>query len=136
MINIYTDGSCIENKSNQGGWAYIMVKDDFVISDAGRCYKNATNNRMELTACKMALKKLMELNLNQEGSILYTDSQYAINAIHSQKELNFNQDLVKDIKDLLCFIKIEFKWIKSHSGNFWNETADYMAKTKARGFKL
>ena len=56
MIEIYTDGSCLTNPGN-GGWAAI-INDDGKIKKISGSEKDTTNNRMELTAPIMALKKI------------------------------------------------------------------------------
>ena len=56
MIKIYTDGSCLENPGN-GGWAAI-INDNGNTKKISGSEKNTTNNRMELMAPIMALKKI------------------------------------------------------------------------------
>ena len=56
MIEIYTDGSCLENPGN-GGWAAI-INDDGKIEKISGSEKNTTNNRMELMAPIAALSKI------------------------------------------------------------------------------
>ena len=69
-IKIYTDGACSGNPG-QGGWAAIILdgKDQYNISG---CENNTTNNRMELTAPIMALKKIKK----KTEITIYTDSKY------------------------------------------------------------
>ena len=56
-FKIYTDGACSGNPG-RGGWAAIIIDDDLnQISISGREIKT-TNNRMELVAPIMALKKI------------------------------------------------------------------------------
>lgn len=130
MINIYTDGSCINNK---GGWAYIIVAgEDKIISNSGRSL-NTTNNRMELTACLKAIEKVIELGYNHDNCILYTDSQYVITTVcGDRKFFQTNQDLISLVRDKKCFVNIEFKWVKAHNGNWFNESVDIMARQKAQ----
>ena len=54
MIEVYTDGSCLGNPG-AGGWAFLILKDDQLISKSGS-ERNSTNNRMELTAAIKALE--------------------------------------------------------------------------------
>ena len=70
MIEIYTDGSCLENPGN-GGWAAI-INDNGSTKKISGSEKNTTNNRMELMA---TIKALQEMNSDEEIEI-YTDSQY------------------------------------------------------------
>jgi len=131
MVNIYTDGSCINSK---GGWAYIIVVgEDKIISYSGRSSKPTTNNRMELTACLKAIDKMMELGYNREKTTLFTDSQYVITTVCGDKKFFLtNQDLISQVRDKKCFVDIEFKWVKAHNGNMFNEAVDFMARQKAQ----
>ena len=55
-IKIYTDGACSGNPG-KGGWAAIILINKKQLTLSGG-ENNTTNNRMELTAPIMALKKL------------------------------------------------------------------------------
>jgi ribonuclease HI len=134
MINIYTDGSCIGQK---GGWAYIIINDEEnIISNSGRVPKNATNNRMELTACLKAIEKIIELKLNGKKITIFTDSQYVITVLSCKKQFTTNEDLITKIRDILHLVDLEFKWVKAHSDNFFNESVDIMARNKAKGITM
>ena len=54
-IVIYTDGACAGNPG-KGGWAAIIINNQNKLSISGN-ENNTTNNRMELMAPIMALKK-------------------------------------------------------------------------------
>ena len=75
MIKIYTDGSCLENPGN-GGWAAI-INDNGGVRKISGSEKSTTNNRMELMAPIMALRKI---KANSEITI-YTDSKYVKDGI-------------------------------------------------------
>ena len=55
-LKIYTDGACSGNPG-KGGWAAIILDDSNQSSISGS-ESNTTNNRMELMAPIMALKKI------------------------------------------------------------------------------
>jgi ribonuclease HI len=134
MINIYTDGSCIGQK---GGWAYIIINDEEnIISNSGRVPNNATNNRMELTACLKAIEKIIELKLNGKKITIFTDSQYVITVLSCKKQFTTNEDLITKIRDILHLVDLQFKWVKAHSDNFFNESVDIMARNKAKGITI
>jgi ribonuclease HI len=134
MINIYTDGSCIGQK---GGWAYIIINDEEnIISNSGRVPNNATNNRMELTACLKAIEKIIELKLNGKKINIFTDSQYVITVLSCKKQFTTNEDLITKIRDILHLVDLQFKWVKAHSDNFFNESVDIMARNKAKGITI
>ena len=66
-LKIYTDGACSGNPG-KGGWAAIILDDSNQSSISGS-ESNTTNNRMELMAPIMALKKIKK---NQKLQFLLT----------------------------------------------------------------
>ena len=138
MIKIYTDGSCLENPGN-GGWAAIIfVNNEKVVISGNK--KNTTNNQMELMAAIEALKKLPK---GQEIQI-FTDSKYVKQGITewikkwmqnnwktSSKQKVKNVELWQELNEISKKHKIEWKWIKAHAGDVFNEEADQLAKKAA-----
>ena len=55
-IKIYTDSACSGNPG-KGGWAAVIVENNVNQTSISGSEKKTTNNRMELTAPIMALKK-------------------------------------------------------------------------------
>ena len=138
MIKIYTDGSCLKNPGN-GGWAAIIFVDNEKVVISGN-KKNTTNNQMELMAAIEALKRLTE---GQEIQI-FTDSKYVKQGITewiekwiqnnwktSSKQKVKNVELWKELNEISKKHKIEWKWIKAHVGDVFNEEADQLAKKAA-----
>ena len=139
MIEIYTDGSCLENPGN-GGWAAI-INDNGKIEKISGSEKNTTNNRMELMAPIEALGKI-----NKKKKVkIFTDSQYVkmgiTNWIHnwiknnwqtSKKEDVKNKDLWLNLYKLTQSLDIEWHWVKAHAGNTLNEEVDALAKDAAK----
>ena len=139
MIEIYTDGSCLENPGN-GGWAAI-INDDGKIEKISGSEKNTKNNRMELMAPIEALGKI-----NKKKKVkIFTDSQYVkmgiTNWIHnwiknnwqtSKKEDVKNKDLWLNLYKLTQSLDIEWHWVKAHAGNTLNEEVDALAKDAAK----
>ena len=138
MIEIHTDGSCLENPGN-GGWAAIINTNGNIKKISGN-EKNTTNNRMELIAPINALKSI---NSNEEIHI-YTDSQYVKLGITewinnwvknnwktSKKEEVKNKDLWTELYNLNKTLKVKWIWIKAHAGNPLNEEVDLLAKKAA-----
>ena len=138
MIEIHTDGSCLENPGN-GGWAAIINENGNIRKISGN-EKNTTNNRMELMAPIIALK-----NIKSEEEInIYTDSQYVKLGITewintwvknnwktSKKEEVKNKDLWTELYNLNKALNVEWIWIKAHAGNVLNEEVDLLAKKAA-----
>ncbi len=138
-VNIYTDGACKGNPGS-GGWAAIL---EYEGKEKELCggENPTTNNRMELIAAIEGLKALKtECNVN-----LYSDSQYLINAINkgwlenwkskgwkkADKSKVLNDDLWKELDELLSKHTVNFIWVKGHDGHIYNERCDTLASNKA-----
>tara|TARA_Y100000996_G_scaffold364331_1_gene308487 strand:- start:487 stop:915 length:429 start_codon:yes stop_codon:yes gene_type:complete len=132
---IYTDGACSGNPG-PGGWGVVIFDKDKNQKNLSGNEKNTTNNRMELMAPIMALKKIKP---NSEITI-YTDSTYVKNGItewikkwekngwkSSNKKLIKNKDLWIKLNNLCKKNKILWKWVKGHSNNKYNNLADELA---------
>ena len=135
---IYTDGACSGNPG-PGGWGAVIFDNDNKQKNISGSEENTTNNRMELSAAIMALE---EVNMNSEITI-YTDSTYVKNGItewvlkwkengwkNSNKEPVKNKDLWEKLDNLCEQNTINWKWVKGHASNKYNNLADELA-TKA-----
>ena len=134
LIEVYTDGACSGNPG-KGGWAAIIVDGKKQSSISGSENKT-TNNRMELMAPIMALKKI---KIKSEITI-YTDSRYVKDGItewikkwklnnwkSSNKKPVKNKDLWIKLDNSCQKHKITWKWVKAHAGNKYNNLADELA---------
>ena len=135
---IYTDGACSGNPG-PGGWGVVIIdKDNNQINISGK-EKNTTNNRMELMAPIIALKKIK----SKSNVVIFTDSTYVKNGItewikkwekngwkNSNKKPVKNKDLWVRLNDLCQKNNVAWKWVKGHSGDKYNVLADGLA-TKA-----
>ena len=135
---IYTDGACSGNPG-PGGWGAVIFDNDNKQKNISGSEENTTNNRMELSAAIMALE---EVSTNSEITI-YTDSAYVKNGItewvlkwkengwkNSNKEPVKNKDLWEKLVNLCEQNTINWKWVKGHASNKYNNLADELA-TKA-----
>ena len=137
MINvviIYTDGACRGN-SGVGGWGCILSYQGNIKEIYG-AEKYTTNNRMELMAAIQALESLSTACWVQ----LYSDSSYVLKGITdwmpnwkkrgwktAAKTPVKNEDLWRKLDEVITKHKIEWIWVKGHSGNEGNERADALA---------
>ena len=132
---IYTDGACLGNPG-PGGWGAVIFDKDNNQKNISGNVKDTTNNRMELMAPIMALKKI---SANSEV-VIYTDSTYVKNGItewikkwkkngwqNSNKKTVKNKDLWIKLDNLCKNNKIIWKWVKGHSDNKYNNLADELA---------
>lgn len=142
-VTIYTDGSCLNNGQPDapGGWAAVLIgkKNSREIHASA---VGATNNRMELQAVIESLKYLTE----PCDVTIVTDSEYAISAltkVDAYEQMGWgchelarakNKDLLQEYLTVRTKKghKIRFQYVRSHSGNAFNERADALAQAEAR----
>ena len=135
---IYTDGACSGNPGN-GGWGAVIFDQDDKQKNISGSEKNTTNNRMELLAAIMSLKKIK----TDSEVVIFTDSTYVKNGItewmknwkkngwkNSNRKPVKNKDLWVKLDKLCESNSVSWKWVKGHSTNEFNNLADKLA-TKA-----
>ncbi|MFL2746405.1 MAG: cyclic pyranopterin monophosphate synthase MoaC [Dehalococcoidia bacterium] len=128
MILIYTDGSCLSNPG-PGGWAAIILDGESkMILKGGE--KNTTNNRMEIMAVISGLESVS----NDDDVTIYSDSKYVINSITLGWKRKANLDLWELLDQQLIGKNVEWKWVKGHSGDKYNDEADQIAFSEATTF--
>ena len=138
-LKIYTDGACSGNPG-KGGWAAVILDGKNQSSISGSENKT-TNNRMELMAPIMALKKV---KIKSEITI-YTDSRYVKDGItewiKKWKLNNWKSSNKKPVKNKDLWVKLDnhcqkhnvsWKWVKAHAGNKLNNLVDELAVSKAK----
>ena len=133
-VIIYTDGACRGNPG-PGGWG-ALIKFDIAQKEIFGGQNNTTNNQMELSAAIEGLSTLKE-PCNVE---LFTDSRYVMDGItqwiqnwkknnwktSSKKEVK-NKELWQKLDQLMTYHQVKWRWVKGHSGDPGNETADLLA---------
>ena len=138
-LKIYTDGACSGNPG-KGGWAAIII-DEKNQSKISGSESKTTNNRMELMAPIMALKKIK----TKSEITIYTDSKYVKDGItewiKKWKLNNWKSSNKKPVKNKDLWIKLDnccqkhhvnWKWIKAHAGNKLNNLVDELAVSKTK----
>jgi ribonuclease HI len=133
-VEIFTDGACRGNPG-PGGWAALLRTGGHEREIAG-AERATTNNRMELTAVIRALEALRQ----PVEARLYTDSQYVQKGITewvpqwkargwrtADRKPVRNQDLWEVLDALAARHRIEWHWVRGHSGHVENERVDALA---------
>jgi ribonuclease HI len=136
-ILIFTDGACSGNPG-PGGWGAIVAFPEGQIVELGGHSDSTTNNRMEILAVLMALKKVAR---REEEVHLFTDSTYVIRGITqwiwgwkkrgwktAEGESVLNQDLWEDLHRVVT-ARSTLKWhySRGHVGTPGNERVDEIA---------
>lgn len=142
-IKIYTDGACSGNPG-PGGWAAVIIYGTTEVSISGN-EADTTNNRMELTA---TIKGIEEIGDNSDLE-LYTDSKYVKDGITTwiynwkkngwrtaNKKPVKNIDLWQHLDKIIEKKNIQWKWVKGHSGDKYNDLVDSMAVEACNKIKV
>ena len=139
-IDVYTDGSCINNPG-PGAYSYVILKSGNVLHKFSCGFLHTTNNRMELLAVIEALIYIKS-NCDVLSEInIFSDSKYVTDTFNKQwinvwERRNFkgvlNIDLWKRYLKIAEGLKIKHIWVEGHSGNFYNEECNRNAINEAK----
>ncbi|MEO8416807.1 MAG: ribonuclease HI [Ginsengibacter sp.] len=140
-IKIYTDGSSRGNPG-RGGYGAVLLWGTHK-KELSKGYRLTTNNRMELMAVIAALEALKKDKLIL---VIYSDSSYVVKAVmegwlNKWIRTNFkgnikNRDLWERYNELSKKFNIQFKWVKGHAENVYNNRCDILATEAADGNHL
>ncbi|MDF1691719.1 MAG: ribonuclease HI [Zhongshania sp.] len=133
-VEIFTDGACRGNPG-PGGWGALLRyqgKEHNLFGGEAQ----TTNNRMELMAAIEALRALKR----PCDVVLTTDSQYVRQGITewmvnwkkrgwktAAKQPVKNADLWQQLDAAAQIHKVDWRWVKGHSGHRENDLADALA---------
>ena len=140
-VEIHTDGACLGNPG-PGGWAALLrFRGRERELSGGEAL--TTNNRMELMAAIMALEALRE----PCSVVLHTESQYVRQGITlwlpnwlrrnwrtAGGDAVKNQDLWERLHAAASRHRVDWRWVKGHSGDPDNERVDQLARAQAERF--
>jgi ribonuclease HI len=137
-VEIFTDGACRGNPG-PGGWAALLRTGSKEREISGG-EALTTNNRMELTAAIRALEALTK----PCRVALHTDSQYVRDGItkwiHGWRKNGWRTADRKPVKNAelwqeLCSAaephRVEWHWVRGHSGHPENDRVDALACAEA-----
>ena len=136
VIVIFTDGACSGNPG-PGGWAWAVAPSG-EINDSG-AEARSTNQRMEIMAAYQAV-----IHFEDDPRIIriVADSTYVVKCFNdgwwrgwhkrgwknSQRQPVANRDLWEPFIELVINRgRVEFEWVKGHSGNRMNDYVDALA---------
>jgi ribonuclease HI len=133
-IEVFTDGGCRGNPG-PGGWGALLRYNGHVKELKG-AEADTTNNQMELMAAIQAFEALTR----PCHVVMTTDSQYVKNGITqwmagwkkkgwktaANKPVK-NQALWERLDQAIAPHKVEWHWVKGHSGHPENERVDELA---------
>jgi ribonuclease HI len=134
------DGSALGNPG-PAGWAWYV--DDACWAAGG--WARGTNNKAELTAVLDLLQQTAHLH---DDLLVYCDSTYVINSItkwmsgwkrrgwrKGDGKPVLNVEIMQALDEAMAGRRVEFAWVKGHSGHPLNEAADRLANAAATSWK-
>lgn len=135
-VTLYTDGACSGNPG-PGGYGGILMYEDFKREYSG-FEENTTNNRMEILAVIVGLKRL-----KYPCSVdVYSDSAYTVNAFlngwiygwikngwkKADNKPVQNVDLWQELYSLTKLHEVRFHKVAGHADNPFNNRCDELAR--------
>ncbi len=134
-LAVYTDGACSPNPG-PGGWGAVILAGGRVVRELSGFGGVSTNNRMELTAAVAALQAVE----TRHRIVLTTDSQYLRHGITqwieswrrngwltADRKPVKNVDLWQELLRLSELHEINWRWVRGHGTDRWNNRADELA---------
>jgi ribonuclease HI len=134
------DGSALGNPG-PSGWGWYV--DDTCWAAGG--WAHGTNNKAELTAVLDLLQQTAHLS---EDLLVYCDSTYVINSVtkwmagwkrrgwkKGDGKPVLNVEIMQALDEAMTGRRVEFAWVKGHSGHPLNEAADRLANGAAAAWK-
>ena len=143
---IYCDGACSGNPG-PGGWGAIIARPDGRVVELGGYEGSTTNNQMEMLGALLALREIR----NEDSDVLIcTDSTYVIRGItqwifgwqrnqwktaEGKDVLNKTiwQELARETRARQERSKLEWRYVRGHTGNPGNERVDEIAVSFSKG---
>lgn len=140
-VVVYTDGGCRPTNPGPGGYGVVLRYNGHYKELSGG-FRLTTNNRMELLAAIVGLEAL-----NRPCEVtLYSDSRYLVDAMtrgwatrwrandwkrNKQGDKALNPDLWQRLLEAVERHRVEFVWVRGHSGVADNERCDELARQAA-----
>lgn len=129
-VLIYADGSCLKNGSaeSQAGAGVVLMTEDGGRIKLKASYLGAlTNQKAEILACAVGLESLKKPCKVK----IFSDSKYVVETMLGTNRMKSNREFWERLIKSCLTHKIEWNWVRGHSGNPFQETADRLSRAAA-----
>jgi ribonuclease HI len=116
MVHIFVDGGAAPNPGH-GAWGVVLLYKDAVKELTGDEPPDVTNIRMELMAAVRAIQALKR----HCDVVVTSDSRYVVDGASGKTKPGTHLDLWADLQFASFGHRIEWKWVRGHSGDTYNE---------------
>ena len=152
MVNIYTDGACINNglPDAKGGMGVFSQDMDLELSIPWEMEVEPTNQRCEMGAVVYALISIKKTEPSQDTVFqILSDSEYVVKGMNEWmrhwKNRGWKTAKGKEVKNRWLWelldsqskgLNVIFKHVRGHSGVLGNEKADSLALSAAESLNV
>lgn len=129
-VLLYADGSCLKNGSSdaQAGAGVVLMTEDGRHIKLKASYLGAlTNQKAEILACAVGLESLKKPCRVR----IFSDSKYVIETMLGANRMKSNREFWERLIKASLTHQIEWNWLRGHSGNPFQETADRLSRAAA-----
>jgi len=136
-VQIYTDGSCLENDSKHPGtFALVVILNNKIIFEYSNHNYITTNNEMELSAMIIAAQIGHHLSKLGVRTLIHSDSQYSVNTLFGTWSGDANKHLQEIFNKLnVNRSMVKCEWVRGHSGVLGNVIADKLCEIEYKNIK-
>lgn len=156
VFRLYADGSSSGKSDKPGGYGWVLLYEDgdALVEVGSGSDPKTSNNKMELSAIIQGLLRVKELatGTGADGMVyvpltmgrrlikVISDSQYALNTLGGNFQPNTNHDLIRQGQQVMAEleklgVELDLMWVKGHSGEQWQERADWLATSAKEKLK-
>lgn len=129
-VLLYADGSCLKNgkrDAQAGAGVVLMTEDGRHIKLKASFLGALTNQKAEILACAVGLE-----SLKRPCEVkIYSDSKYVVETMLGANRMKSNREFWERLVKASLTHQIEWNWVRGHSGNPFQETADRLSRAAA-----
>ncbi len=140
-VIIYTDGACSGNPGPGGCGVVLTCPSRQMRSELSAGFQRTTNNRMEIFACLLGLRKLQSTAYKVT---IVSDSRYVVDTMakgwakrwrrqgwfrdQKRQQPALNPDLWEEMLELCGKYSVSFRWVRGHATCPENNRCDALAR--------